>query len=51
MGDGPHFFAWYRRYGLPETERGIMLENTQRRTLSDGELASLLRERLPVSGE
>lgn len=42
LGDGPSFFAWYKNMIIPETERQIYLENTQRRTLSDDELAECL---------
>jgi hypothetical protein len=37
---------WYKNYIIPETERQIYLENTQRRVLEDDELADLLREKL-----
>lgn len=43
VGDGPHFFGWYKQLIIPETERRIYLENTQRRTLSDNELAQRLQ--------
>lgn len=43
ISDGPHLFSWYKNYVMPETERQIYLENTQRRTLSDDELADKLR--------
>ncbi|HYH02250.1 MAG TPA: glycosyl hydrolase 115 family protein [Bacillota bacterium] len=43
LGDGPHYFSWYKQYVIPETERRIYLENTQRRTLSDDELAERLK--------
>lgn len=46
ISDGPDFFAWYKSYCIPETERQIYLENTQRRTLSDDELSSELKEKL-----
>lgn len=46
IGDGPDFFAWYKNYCMPETERKIYLENTQRRTLSDDELSEELRKNL-----
>lgn len=44
ISDGPDFFSWFKNYVMPETERKIYLENTQRRTLSDDELACKLRE-------
>ena len=44
IDDGPHFFKWFKNNVMPETERQIYLENTQRRTLSDDELAEKLRE-------
>jgi hypothetical protein len=47
LSDGPDFFAWYKNYCMPETERQIYLENTQRRTLSDDELAQQLKDNLP----
>ncbi len=50
ISDGPDFFAWYKNYCMPETERRIYLENTQRRTLSDDDLAREIREKLG-SGE
>lgn len=46
ISDGPDFFAWYKNYCMPETERQIYLENTQRRTLSDDDLSALLKEKL-----
>jgi hypothetical protein len=46
LGDSPNFFAWYKNFVIPETERKIYLENTQRRTLSDDELASCLAKEL-----
>jgi hypothetical protein len=47
LGDGPLFFSWYKRYVIPESERRVLLENTQRRTLSNDELALLLQKNLP----
>lgn len=44
IGDGPDFFAWHKNYCMPETERNIYLENTQRRTLSDDELCEALKK-------
>lgn len=44
VSDGPDFFAWFKNYVMPETERKIYLENTQRQTLSDDALAEKLRE-------
>jgi hypothetical protein len=46
VGDGPLFFTWYKQYVIPQTERRVLLENTQRRTLSDDELATLLQKNL-----
>ncbi|MCC8168853.1 MAG: hypothetical protein LIO59_00420, partial [Oscillospiraceae bacterium] len=46
ISDGPDFFTWYKNFCIPETERKIYLENTQRRTLSDDELYRTLRENL-----
>lgn len=46
ISDGPDFFAWYKNHCIPETERQIYLENTQRRTLSDDELTKRLKENL-----
>ncbi len=42
ISDGPHLFSWYKNYIMPESERLIYLENTQRRTLPDDELADKL---------
>lgn len=42
-GDAPDYFRWYKNYVMPKTERSIYLENTQRRTLDDDELAQRLR--------
>ncbi len=46
FGDSPHFFIWYKEHIIPENERKIYLENTQRRTLSDDELSKLLKQHL-----
>ena len=46
ISDGPDFFAWYKNCCIPETERKIYLENTQRRTLSDDELTDELKKNL-----
>ena len=46
ISDGPDFFAWYKNCCIPETERKIYLENTQRRTLSDDELTEELKKNL-----
>jgi hypothetical protein len=46
ISDGPDYFAWYKNYCMPETERQIYLENTQRRTLSDDALSAELKEKL-----
>ncbi|WP_251551401.1 glycosyl hydrolase 115 family protein [Neobacillus muris] len=43
-GDSPDFFAWYKEYLMPETEKHIYLENTHRNPLSDDELAKRLKE-------
>lgn len=48
LGDSPNFFAWYKNFVIPKTERKIYLENTQRRTLSDDELASCLANELNI---
>lgn len=45
QGDSPDFFAWYKEYLMPETEKYIYLENTHRNPLSDDELALRLKER------
>ena len=50
LGDGPLFFTWYKQFVIPETERRLLLENTQRRTLPDDELAALLQKALPDNG-
>ena len=46
ISDGPDFFTWYKNCCIPETERKIYLENTQRRTLSDDELTEELNKNL-----
>ena len=43
FGDNPDYFLWSKTYLLPASERKIMLENTQRQTLSDDELAQALQ--------
>jgi hypothetical protein len=47
-GDGPNLFGWSRSYLVPETERGVLLENTTRRVLSDADLARGLERVFPV---
>lgn len=42
-GDSPDFFLWYKEYLMPETEKYIYLENTQRNPLPDDELARRLK--------
>lgn len=42
LGDSPDFFYCYKHFLMPKTERNIYLENTQRRVLSDDELADRL---------
>lgn len=42
LGDAPDYFRWFKGYIMPETERNIYLENTQRRTLGDDDLAEKL---------
>ncbi|KYG26581.1 glycosyl hydrolase 115 family protein [Alkalihalobacillus trypoxylicola] len=44
QGDSPDFFAWYKEYIMPESEKHIYLENTHRRVRSDEELADLLEK-------
>jgi hypothetical protein len=44
-GDSPDFFAWYKQFLMPETEKYIYLENTHRNPLSDDELAKRLAEK------
>lgn len=46
LGDAPSFFSWYKNLIIPETERQIYLENTQRRTLSDDELTECLIQKV-----
>lgn len=46
ISDGPDFFRWYKNHCIPETERQIYLENTQRKTLSDDELTKELNKQL-----
>lgn len=48
LGDAPDYFQWFKNYVIPETERHIYLENTQRRTLTDDELADKLSKRLQI---
>lgn len=45
-GDSPDFFAWYKEYVMPETEKHIYLENTHRKPLSDDELAKKLKNKM-----
>lgn len=45
-GDSPDFFAWYKEYIMPETEKYIYLENTHRNPLSDDELARKLQNKM-----
>ncbi|WP_245308191.1 glycosyl hydrolase 115 family protein [Halalkalibacter urbisdiaboli] len=47
-GDSPHFFAWYKEYVMPETEKYIYLENTHREPLTNDELARKLEDRLSL---
>ncbi len=47
-GDSPDFFAWYKQFLMPETEKYIYLENTHRNPLSDDELAIKLAEKFGV---
>ncbi|MDQ0063047.1 glycosyl hydrolase 115 family protein [Paenibacillus harenae] len=47
-GDSPDFFAWYKRFLMPETEKYIYLENTHRNPLSDDELAMRLADKFGV---
>jgi hypothetical protein len=42
------FFAWYKQFLMPETEKYIYLENTHRNPLSDDELAKRLAEKFGV---
>jgi hypothetical protein len=45
-GDSPDYFAWYKEFIMPETEKYIYLENTHRNPLSDDELAKKLKTKL-----
>lgn len=47
-GDSPNFFNWFKNYLLPDSEKNIYLENTQRRTLSDDELTKLLMDKFKI---
>nr|WP_245599914.1 glycosyl hydrolase 115 family protein [Paenibacillus harenae] len=47
-GDSPDFFAWYKHFLMPETEKYIYLENTHRNPLSDDELAQRLADKFGV---
>nr|WP_235548970.1 glycosyl hydrolase 115 family protein [Paenibacillus sp. Soil522] len=47
-GDSPDFFAWYKQFLMPETEKHIYLENTHRNPLSDDELAYMLADKFGV---
>jgi hypothetical protein len=47
-GDSPDFFAWYKQFLMPETEKYIYLENTHRNPLSDDELAIKLAEKFGI---
>jgi hypothetical protein len=42
FGDAPNYFHWSRAFAVSKAERGVLLENTTRRVLSDDELASVL---------
>jgi peptidyl-tRNA hydrolase len=48
QGDSPDFFAWYKTFIMPETEKHIYLENTHRNPKSDDELAGLLQQKFGV---
>lgn len=45
-GDSPDFFAWYKEFIMPETEKYIYLENTHRNPLSDDDLAEKLKAKM-----
>ncbi|MFD0671118.1 glycosyl hydrolase 115 family protein [Cohnella sp. GCM10027633] len=49
-GDSPDFFAWYKNYLMPETEKYIYLENTHRNPLSDDDLAQRLQKKFELYG-
>jgi hypothetical protein len=42
FGDAPDYYRWNRAFAVSESERGLLLENTTRRVLSDDELAQAL---------
>ena len=44
IGDGPDLFFWHKHYIMPEEERNIYLENTQREVFSDDEIFELLEK-------
>ena len=48
-GDNPDFFAWYKHFLMPETEKYIYLENTHRNPLTDDELAQRLQMKFGIS--
>ncbi|WP_317890708.1 glycosyl hydrolase 115 family protein [Paenibacillus arenilitoris] len=48
QGDSPDFFAWYKHFVMPETEKYIYLENTHRNPLPDDELARRLADKFGV---
>ncbi len=45
-GDCPDFFRWSKEFLMPENEKKIYLENTQRRPMEDDDLARRLKEKL-----
>lgn len=48
-GDNPDFFAWYKNFLMPETDKCIYLENTHRNPLTDDELAQRLQIKFGIS--
>ncbi len=50
MGDGPDFFRWYKEFLLPDSEKGVFLENTHRNPLPDDLLAQGLKEKFKGEG-
>lgn len=51
FGDAPDYYRWYRAHVVPPSERGILLENTTRRVLSDDELADALAAVFDSNGQ
>jgi hypothetical protein len=51
FGDAPDYYRWNRAYAVSPSERGLLLENTTRRALSDDELADALSAAFARDGQ